>query len=53
MQPDASNTLNIPDLARAVWHDFSRTRRALILYEIVFRLAEAWLLVPVVPGYSR
>jgi glycerophosphoryl diester phosphodiesterase len=35
-------------LARSVWHDFLRARRALFVYEIVFKLVEAWLLVPAV-----
>jgi glycerophosphoryl diester phosphodiesterase len=37
-----------PGLARSVWHDFLRARRALFVYEIVFKAVEAWLLVPAV-----
>jgi glycerophosphoryl diester phosphodiesterase len=35
-------------LARSAWHDFLRARRALLVYEVLFKLAEAWLLVPAV-----
>jgi glycerophosphoryl diester phosphodiesterase len=31
-----------------VWHDFVRARYALYVYEILFKLAEAWLLVPAI-----
>jgi glycerophosphoryl diester phosphodiesterase len=31
-----------------MWHDFLRARRALFIFEILFKLAEAWLLVPAV-----
>jgi glycerophosphoryl diester phosphodiesterase len=47
--PTAINEpLTVAALARSVWHDFLRARRALFVYELVFKLAEAWLLVPVV-----
>jgi glycerophosphoryl diester phosphodiesterase len=35
-------------LARSVWHDFLRARRALIVFEALFKLLEAWLIVPTV-----
>jgi glycerophosphoryl diester phosphodiesterase len=35
-------------LARSVWRDFLRARRPLFIYEFVFKLAEVWLLVPIV-----
>src|SRR5262245_40420502 len=35
-------------LARSVWHDFRHARRTLVLFEVAFKLFEAWLLVPVV-----
>jgi glycerophosphoryl diester phosphodiesterase len=35
-------------LARSVWHDFVRARRGLLIYEFLFKVAEAWLLVPAV-----
>jgi glycerophosphoryl diester phosphodiesterase len=35
-------------LARSVWHDFRHARHALFVYDILFKLAEAWLLVPAV-----
>jgi glycerophosphoryl diester phosphodiesterase len=38
--------LTVAALARALGHDFWRARGALILYEVLFKLAEAWLLVP-------
>jgi glycerophosphoryl diester phosphodiesterase len=31
---------------RSAWHDFRRAWRALFLYEVLFKLFEAWLLVP-------
>ena len=40
--------LSIPTLTKLVWHDFLHARRILILYEILFKLVEAWLLVPVI-----
>jgi glycerophosphoryl diester phosphodiesterase len=43
-----SEPLTVSALARAVWHDFRHARRALVIYEIAFKLLEAWLLVPVV-----
>src|SRR5262245_47339727 len=33
-------------LARSVWRDFLRARHALFIYEVLFKLLEAWLLVP-------
>jgi len=33
-------------LGRSVWHDFREARRALVIFEVLFKLAEAWLLVP-------
>jgi glycerophosphoryl diester phosphodiesterase len=36
----------VTTLARSVWHDFLRARRALFIYEVLFKLAEAWLLLP-------
>jgi glycerophosphoryl diester phosphodiesterase len=38
----------IAALARAVWYDFLRARRALLIYELLFKLVEAWLLLPAV-----
>jgi glycerophosphoryl diester phosphodiesterase len=35
-------------LAKSIWRDFLRARRALCIYEISFKLVEAWLLVPAV-----
>ncbi len=43
-----SEPLTVAALARSVWHDFRHGRRALVIYEILFKLAEAWLLVPAV-----
>jgi glycerophosphoryl diester phosphodiesterase len=40
--------LTVRALARSTWHDFVRARRALLIYEILFKLVEAWLLVPAV-----
>jgi len=44
----ASEELTFSGLARPVWRDFLRARRALFIYEILFKLVEAWLLVPIV-----
>lgn len=38
----------VAELARSVWADFRRTRRALIIFEVLFKLLEVWLLVPAV-----
>lgn len=38
--------LTNPALARSVWRDFWHDRHGLYVYEIVFKLAEAWLLSP-------
>jgi glycerophosphoryl diester phosphodiesterase len=40
--------LTVSALAGAAWHDFLRARRALFLGEVLFKLVEAWLLVPAV-----
>jgi glycerophosphoryl diester phosphodiesterase len=40
--------LTISALARSVWHDFLRARRAIFLFEFAFKLAEVWLLAPIV-----
>jgi glycerophosphoryl diester phosphodiesterase len=38
--------LAVATLARAVWHDFRRAWGALVVFEAVFKLLEAWLFVP-------
>jgi glycerophosphoryl diester phosphodiesterase len=43
-----SNALTGSELAKCVWRDFLRARRALYIYELSFKLIEAWLLVPAV-----
>jgi glycerophosphoryl diester phosphodiesterase len=43
---DMNNPLSVSNLARPVWHDFLRARRALYIYEFTFKLVEAWLLIP-------
>ena len=48
MHTSMNEPLGVSILARAVWHDFLRARRALLIYEALFKLAEAWLLVPAV-----
>src|SRR5262249_37918625 len=40
--------LTVAALARFVWHDFLCARRALFIFEVLFKLLEAWLLVPAV-----
>jgi glycerophosphoryl diester phosphodiesterase len=46
MQTAPNEPLTVAALARSVWHDFLHARRALFVYEILFKLVEAWLLVP-------
>src|SRR5262249_41631298 len=36
----------VAGLPRSLWGDFYRSRYALFVFEVVFKLAEAWLLVP-------
>jgi glycerophosphoryl diester phosphodiesterase len=48
MQTAKNEPFTVAALARFVWHDFLRARRALYVYEILFKLVEAWLLVPAV-----
>ena len=51
-----NNNLHTPDdlpavgraVARTIWYDFRRSRRTLFVYEIIFKLAEAWLVVPAI-----
>jgi glycerophosphoryl diester phosphodiesterase len=40
--------LSVSGLARSVWHDFLRAWRALVIYEILFKILQAWLFVPAV-----
>src|SRR5262245_35537798 len=40
--------LTVAALARFVWHDFLRARRSLFIFEVLFKLLEAWLLAPAV-----
>jgi glycerophosphoryl diester phosphodiesterase len=35
-------------LASSVWNDFRRACRALVVYEVLFKLLEAWLFIPAV-----
>jgi glycerophosphoryl diester phosphodiesterase len=41
-------SLSVAAVARAAWHDFFRARRPLILFDVLFKLGEAWLWVPAV-----
>jgi glycerophosphoryl diester phosphodiesterase len=41
-------SLTISALARSVWRDFLRARRTIFLFEFAFKLAEIWLLAPVI-----
>jgi glycerophosphoryl diester phosphodiesterase len=38
--------LAISALARSAWRDFLRARTALFVFDVLFKLVEAWLLVP-------
>jgi glycerophosphoryl diester phosphodiesterase len=40
--------LTVVALARSVWQDFVRARRALFIYDILYKLLEVWLLVPAI-----
>jgi glycerophosphoryl diester phosphodiesterase len=48
MPTPITEPLPVSALAGAAWRDFLRARRALFIYEILFELLKAWLLVPVV-----
>src|SRR5262245_53976714 len=41
-------TFTISELARSTWQDFLRARRGLFIFDLVFKLGQAWLVVPVV-----
>jgi glycerophosphoryl diester phosphodiesterase len=43
-----NDPLNVWALARHSWRDFRRAQRALFVFEVLFKLLEAWLLVPAV-----
>ena len=43
-----SEPLTVSALANSVWRDFLRARRALFIYDFLFKLLEAWLFVPAV-----
>jgi len=40
--------LTVSALVRSVWRDFLRARRALFIFEFLFKLAQGWLIVPAV-----
>jgi glycerophosphoryl diester phosphodiesterase len=40
--------LAVSPLARSVWRDFRRCGRPLVLFDVLFKLLEAWLFVPAV-----
>src|SRR5262245_33480094 len=40
--------LNFAAVAKSVWQDFARARRALVICDILYKLFEAWLLVPAI-----
>src|SRR5262245_4616721 len=48
MQNPINKPITLFELARSAWCDFWRARRALFIYEILFKLLEAWLFLPVV-----
>ena len=49
-----SNAPTVAALARSVWHDFCRARRTLVLYDVAFKLVEAWLVAELAPAdYSN
>jgi glycerophosphoryl diester phosphodiesterase len=48
IQSAMNEPLGISALTKSVWHDFLRARRALFIFEVLFKLLEAWLFVPAV-----
>jgi glycerophosphoryl diester phosphodiesterase len=48
MHTTMSEPLTVSALAGSVWRDFLRARRALFIYEFLFKLLEAWLFIPAV-----
>jgi glycerophosphoryl diester phosphodiesterase len=44
----SAGSVSLVTVAESVWHDFRHARRSLFIYEILFKLLEAWLLVPAV-----
>ena len=40
--------LTVSALVRSVWRDFLRARRALFIFEFLFKLAQGWLIVPAI-----
>jgi glycerophosphoryl diester phosphodiesterase len=48
METAMNESIRIAALAKSVWHDFRHAQRSLFVYEILFKLVEAWLLVPIV-----
>jgi glycerophosphoryl diester phosphodiesterase len=48
MSTAMNEPLTVSALAGAAWRDFLRARRVLFIGEVLFKLAEAWLLVPAV-----
>ena len=43
-----NQSFTIVDLALSVWNDFRSSQRILILYNFFYKVAEAWLIVPVI-----
>ncbi len=41
-----NESLSVFALAKSVWHDFRRDWRALVIFEVLFKLLEGWLFVP-------
>lgn len=48
MQPAVNAPLAVPTVARSVWSDLRRARGPLVVFEAIFKLLEAWLIVPAV-----
>jgi glycerophosphoryl diester phosphodiesterase len=46
MQTAMNEPLTFVALTRSAWHDFRSTWRVLIVYDVLFKLVEAWLFVP-------
>src|SRR5262245_48804022 len=43
-----ADPFSVTNLACLAWHDFRRSWGALVIYEVLFKLLEAWLFIPAV-----
>jgi hypothetical protein len=43
-----NESFTVSGLARLVWRDFLLARRALVVFDVLLKLIQAWLLVPAI-----